>query len=397
MEAAFAHGAEVPEAFTELVRPHVDSFDYFLQEGLQRVIEHLEPCEVWHTLTKKRQIFWLETPHVDRPVSENKQSLDKRLLPRECREAGMSYSGLLWVHLCFKGEDGQIHRMRRRMGSIPIMLRSKACYLRNLSRKQLVALKEESTEFGGTFISNGIERIIRMLILQRRHHIMAMRRSAYLKRGNMYTESATLLRCVREDEVSATVRCHYLVNGMVNFTFVIRRREFFLPAGAVLKCFIDASDREIFQYLVASVPADSSEARAIALEHAEILLREATRLGLRSKNQAIAFMGRSFRQHIGVHESRTDLEAGQATHERLSVWLSTFAEQVNRDLQRAPAAVQLDEDAYVAGIADVGQKLEYLLVTGNLQSRSGLDMSQSSGFTVVAERLNFFRYMSHFR
>ena len=38
-----------------------------------------------------------------------------------------------------------------------------------------------------------------------------------------------------------------------------------------------------------------------------------------------------------------------------------------------------------------GQKFEYLLNTGNLVSRSGLDLSQSTGFTVVAEKLNFFR------
>lgn len=38
-----------------------------------------------------------------------------------------------------------------------------------------------------------------------------------------------------------------------------------------------------------------------------------------------------------------------------------------------------------------GQKFEYLLNTGNLISRSGLDLSQATGFTVVAEKLNFFR------
>lgn len=53
---------------------------------------------------------------------------------------------------------------------------------------------------------------------------------------------------------------------------------------------------------------DASDVRVMAIEHAEILLREATRLGLRSRNQAIAFLGRSFRHQIGVHESRSDLE-----------------------------------------------------------------------------------------
>ena len=40
---------------------------------------------------------------------------------------------------------------------------------------------------------------------------------------------------------------------------------------------------------------------------------------------------------------------------------------------------------------DLGRKMEYLLNTGNLISRSGLDLSQATGFTIVAEKLNFFR------
>ena len=38
-----------------------------------------------------------------------------------------------------------------------------------------------------------------------------------------------------------------------------------------------------------------------------------------------------------------------------------------------------------------------MLATGNLNSRSGLDLSQQSGYTVVAEKLNVLRYLSHFR
>ena len=40
---------------------------------------------------------------------------------------------------------------------------------------------------------------------------------------------------------------------------------------------------------------------------------------------------------------------------------------------------------------------DYMLATGNLNSRSGLDLSQQSGFTLVAEKLNILRYISHFR
>ncbi|KAK5058743.1 DNA-directed RNA polymerase I subunit RPA2 [Exophiala bonariae] len=42
-------------------------------------------------------------------------------------------------------------------------------------------------------------------------------------------------------------------------------------------------------------------------------------------------------------------------------------------------------------------KLDYFLSTGNLVSQTGLDLSQTSGFTIVAEKINFYRFISHFR
>jgi DNA-directed RNA polymerase I subunit RPA2 len=45
----------------------------------------------------------------------------------------------------------------------------------------------------------------------------------------------------------------------------------------------------------------------------------------------------------------------------------------------------------------IGGKAKSFLSTGNLVSQSGMDLMQVSGFTVVAERLNVFRYLSHFQ
>ena len=53
-----------------------------------------------------------------------------------------------------------------RLGAIPIMTKSSACHLNGMTRSQLIAAKEEANEMGGYFICNGIERIIRCLILQ---------------------------------------------------------------------------------------------------------------------------------------------------------------------------------------------------------------------------------------
>ena len=64
-------------------------------------------------------------------------------------------------------------------------------------------------EVGGYFICNGLERIIRMLIQQRRHYVMGLRRSAYQKRGPTFTDVATLLRCT--PFWSAPYACRWIV------------------------------------------------------------------------------------------------------------------------------------------------------------------------------------------
>jgi DNA-directed RNA polymerase I subunit RPA2 len=45
----------------------------------------------------------------------------------------------------------------------------------------------------------------------------------------------------------------------------------------------------------------------------------------------------------------------------------------------------------------VGKSLESFLSTGNLKSRTGLDLMQDKGFAVIADKLNNMRFLSHFR
>lgn len=41
-----SQGTQVPETLQQLVAPHIESFDYFLGEGLQEVVRRLPPVEV---------------------------------------------------------------------------------------------------------------------------------------------------------------------------------------------------------------------------------------------------------------------------------------------------------------------------------------------------------------
>lgn len=46
MNKGLGQGNVVPPAYEELARPHVDSFDFFLAEGIHQVVALLEPVEV---------------------------------------------------------------------------------------------------------------------------------------------------------------------------------------------------------------------------------------------------------------------------------------------------------------------------------------------------------------
>ena len=102
--------------------------------------------------------------------------------------------------------------------------------------------------------------------------------------------------------------------------------------------------------------------------------------------------------------------------EKLDDWLTALAGQVSADARRsatpANATLTNNNTAAINSLveadywrkrvlgkvpSDIGRKLEYFLATGNLVSGTGLDQQQVSGYTVVADRLNALRFLSHFR
>lgn len=401
--------------------------------------------------------FWISNIAVERPKKEESSSmvLDTRLLPRECRESGSTYRAPLIIEMSWSSKsDGQVfsHQIVKRVGQIPIMLKCSICPLKHMTVEELRRVGEEGTEFGGYFICNGIERIIRMLIVTRRHYILALKRGAYRKRGPLFSDFGTTIRCVRRDESSITNRCHYLMDGGVVFSILLNKAEYFVPAGIVLKCFSDISDKEIYNSILALAKSDEAHALFVA-ERVEVLLGQCNRLGLISKRQCLEYLGSLFRVVLDAEEAKTNFEVGSdlirdnlfihlddgrdklclayqmiaklyalvngqcvednpdaLTHqevllpghlllkfmrEQMETCLESLKNQIKRDYENASHQINLHDDAYIKKLMerwpDIGQKFEYLLNTGNMISRSGLDLSQATGFTVVAEKLNFYR------
>lgn len=334
----------------------------------------------------------------------------------------------------------------------------------------MVAHKEESEELGGYFIVNGNEKLIRMLIVNRRNFPMAIVRGSFQKRGQSYSKFGIQIRSVRPDQTSQTNVLHYLNDGNVTFRFSWRKAEYLVPVVMVLKALVETNDREIFESLVGCIGSKGVE-NTFVTDRVELLLRTYKGYGLHSMAKTKAYLGKKFQPVLGVPADMSAEECGEeflrkvvlphlgnvnvtdaqnrdkfnmiifmirklyalvagdcavdnpdavsnqevllggflygmVLKEKLDEWLRSFGLFTREWSMRShggkftDAAFDKEFLTKVVGRSNengIGSAMEYFLSTGNLVSPTGLDLQQVSGYTVVAEKINFYRFISHFR
>ena len=104
------------------------------------------------------------------------------------------------------------------------MVKSKHCHLAELDEQQLIKANEDPNEFGGYFIVNGNEKIMRMLVVQKRNYPVAFLRPSYINRGPGYTQYAVQMRCVRDDFYAKTFTLHYISDGNVYLRILYKKQ-----------------------------------------------------------------------------------------------------------------------------------------------------------------------------
>ena len=176
-------------------------------------------------------------------------------------------------------------------------LQSVRCNLRSMSSAELVARHEEPEEFGGYFVINGNERLIRYLILPRRNQVIALSRPSFTNRGPSYTPSAVQIRCVRPDQTSVTNTLHYLSNGSAMLRFSWRKQEYVVPIMLILKALTGASDKEIFEGIMMQ-----DYDNTFLTDRVELLLRSYKMYNLYTGDQCLEYLGDKFRVVLGLPE-----------------------------------------------------------------------------------------------
>ncbi|KAG8965431.1 hypothetical protein FRC05_003268 [Tulasnella sp. 425] len=386
---------------------------------------------------------------------KDRESKERRIFPSECRERRVSYAARMTAKISWDVNGGTVKEEVRDCGMVPIMVRSNRCNITGLSSAELVSRHEEAEEFGGYFIINGNERLIRYLILPRRNYPMAVTRNSFQNRGPTYTRYGVSIRCVRTDQQAMTNTLHYCTNGSAMLRFYWYKNEYMIPIILLLKALIGAPDKEIFE----SVMMEDYQ-NTFMTDRVELLLRSFKSYKLYSQKQCLEFLGERFRVVLGLPEDYTNQQLGlelldrvllvhldsstdkyrllifmlrkllalvsgaccddnpdsPANHEvmmpgylygniireRLENSLQAVRFDILNDLRRHPTKVNFFDTKYIQSKIrktswDIGAKLTNFLASGVLSSTTGLDLQQTNGFTIICEKLNWYRYLSHFR
>ncbi|VVA32071.1 PREDICTED: DNA-directed RNA polymerase [Prunus dulcis] len=460
-------------AVRELFRHHIESFDHFVTAGLETMLNKIKPIEVVDSSTGTSLAIWFGKPFLFPPQKEESKTARGKLLPFECRQAKLSYTGKFMADVYFKYNDGPAIRENFNFGQLPIMLMSKLCHLRGANPEKLVSCKEESSEMGGYFVLNGLERVVRLVILPKRNYPTSMVRNSFRDRKEGYTDKAVVIRCAREDQSSVTVKLYYLRNDSARLGFWIQGREYLLPVGLVLKALIDTTDHEIYKNLTCCyVEKDEScdvkkyekgkgnVGTQLVGERAHIILDEVR--DFITRRQCLEHIGGHFRPLMRGLEDESDLSVvGEAVledyifvhldkgfdkfnllifmvqklfslmdqtslpdnpdalqnhevllpghlitiylKEKLEDWLQRAKKLLQDQINNKSKTFDFCSLVNVKKVLDknpskhISLAVENMLKTGRLVTQSGLDLQQRAGLTVQAERLNYLRYLSHFR
>ncbi|HRU81322.1 MAG TPA: DNA-directed RNA polymerase subunit B'', partial [Candidatus Methanomethylicus sp.] len=139
-----------------LVRPHLDSFDDFIKNKLQEIVDEQGVIETDVPGLKIK----LGTLTIGKPTIHEADGSEKEILPMEARQRNLTYAATMRLSVIPIVDGYEEDAISVYIGKLPIMVRSSYCALANATREDLIKAGEDPADPGGYFIVNGSERVV---------------------------------------------------------------------------------------------------------------------------------------------------------------------------------------------------------------------------------------------
>jgi len=160
----------IQKAFFEekgLVRQHLDSYNEFVEQGLQEVIDEISEIEIevpeGPYRIKFGKIFIVretENGVIYGPYITEVDGTRHEIYPLETAIRSLTYAMPLSLEMTQVIGDKELDKELVYIGDLPTMLKSKYCLLSGLSDEELIRQGEDPLDPGGYLLINGSERVI---------------------------------------------------------------------------------------------------------------------------------------------------------------------------------------------------------------------------------------------
>jgi DNA-directed RNA polymerase subunit B" len=143
----------------KLVHHHINSFNEFIDRGLQKVIDEVGTIEtnIENTYVKLGKI------RVDKPMVREADGSIERLYPNDARLRNLTYASPIRLEMTIVEGEAEKEPVEAEIGTLPIMLMSRVCNLFGMSSDEMITYGEDPMDPGGYFVVNGSERVIMTL------------------------------------------------------------------------------------------------------------------------------------------------------------------------------------------------------------------------------------------
>lgn len=142
-----------------LTRFQIESFENFVENGIQRVIDEIGVLKPEVPEIGELEIR-LGKVRVGEPYIKEADGSIRKILPMEARIRDLTYAAPVFVEMTPIINGKELETVEVLLGDLPIMVKSKYCPLSRMSREELIAAGEDPDDPGGYFIINGTERVI---------------------------------------------------------------------------------------------------------------------------------------------------------------------------------------------------------------------------------------------
>ncbi|UCH32665.1 MAG: DNA-directed RNA polymerase subunit B [Candidatus Bathyarchaeota archaeon] len=147
-----------------LVRQHLDSYNEFIDHGLQQIIDETGAINIEipeNPYKIKLGQAWIIDPQsrISGPYVTEVDGTKHEMFPMEARFRNLSYIAPIAVEMTPIIDGREMDTELVLIGDIPVMLKSKLCVLSQLQPEELVLYSEDPNDPGGYFIINGSERV----------------------------------------------------------------------------------------------------------------------------------------------------------------------------------------------------------------------------------------------